>query len=389
MQIIPEQALGAQFPVINSDDLRASECASAPTPRSGGGLGARSAPLILIEEHLTDVPPSFEAGQGFRRGNSASGLMENWFFPCKWNGPEPGELSPVLKIQSFKSGGYEASIRMLNLRKIGAAIEFGGRRGKREAPESPSRDSQIKAGQRAKRKVRHSVKNMGATNLATFSKREGPNTGQWSADDWQAWESGGGCEAWQAENGQFWTDAQWSHAWDLFRRNYERANGGKFPYVAILERHRKGNFHLHVAWLGKVNLNVVRPLWWACCGGRGQGNVQAEYIKAPEGCQRSDKIARYISKYVSKMFEDSGRFNKKRYWASKQSMAEARRYVLAARTLDDAMQEMRKMLGLDFGKFLRLDRGRFVPDSMFMFPDGSGVWLNVIPDIHLTEEPPF
>lgn len=363
-------------------DLGASEASQTSLARSAGGLGARSAPLILIEEHLTDEKCHFSSTAGFRAGNSAFGLMENWSFPEEWTGPPPDGYAHVLKIQAFKNGGYEASLRELNIKRIGSAIEFGGSRGKREKPEFQSRESVLKSGQRAKRMVRLSVKNMAATNLLTLSKREGPNTKYWSASQWLSWESGGGREAWCNEHGDFWDEKRWAHAFDLFRRNCERAMGGKFPYVAILERHRKGNYHLHLAWCGKVNLNLVRPVWWGCCGGRGQGNVQAEYIKVRTGLDRSSRIASYISKYVTKMFDDLGRFNKKRYWASRQTLVDVKRYVLRSIGLNAAMEEVKAMLGLDWGLFQRLENGSFVPDHIFLFPDGRGLWFNYIPDLH-------
>jgi len=374
--------------LLLSDELRAAAALSDPLRVAHGSDGARSAPLILIEEHLTDTTSDFQAGSGFRRGQCDATLTKNWMFPTEWQGPQGDGTAAVLKIQSFKTGGYEATLRMLNLKRIGQAIEFGGRRGKREAPEIQSRECALKSGARAKRKVRYATKNMGATNLATFTKREGPATKDWPPSRWEAWENGGGREAWTNEHGAFWTEEDWARAWDLFRRNYERANGGKFPYVAILERHRKGNFHLHVAWVGKVNLQVVRGVWWACVGGRGAGNVQAQYIKVRCGLDRSDKIARYISKYVSKMFDEVGRFNKKRYWASRQSMEDAQRYVLRAGDLDGAFKEMQGLLGIVWDRFTRFERGRLVVDHMFLFPDNSGVWLNYIPELH-SGAPPF
>lgn len=332
-------------------------------PVRGAGAGARSAPLDLIKEHLTDGIAEFEAGQGFRQGFGAGRLVKNWAFPVEWEGPGADGFAQVLKIQPFQAGGYEATIRPLNLTRIGNAIEFGGCRGKREAPEEVRSESVEKSAARARRKVRHLVKNMGATHLATFTRREGVG-------------------------GEFWTPEQWGAAWDRLRRGVERVLG-KFPYVGILERHQKGNFHLHVAWVGRINLNVIRPLWWSICGGRGQGNVDAQYIKVREGLERSDRVARYISKYVSKMFEEAGRFNKKRYWASRQTMDEVRRYVLRAGTMQGALDEVKRMLGLDWGLFLVMKRGRLVPEHLFAFPDGTGVWFNFIPELHGGAPPPF
>ncbi len=69
-------------------------------------------------------------------------------------------------------------------------------------------------------------------------------------------------------------------------------------------------------------------------------------------------------------------------------MADVRRWVLRAGDLAGAMSEVKSMLGLDWGKFMRLNRGKLEPDHMFMFPDGSGLWFNFLPEIH-AGAPPF
>lgn len=356
-------------------------------PGAEGAGGAEGAPLILIEGHLTDGISAFVSATGFRAGSVGGRLLKNWSFPSDWQGCDEAGEAHVLKIQSFASGGYEATLRKLNLKRIGAAMEYGGRRGKREKPEEgQERGDVLKAASRAKRRIRYLAKNMMATNLVTFSKREGPNVQGWGVGQWEDWCSGGR-ERWEAENSSFWSEDDWLKAWDKFRRNLERASG-KFPYVAVLERHRKGNFHLHVAWLGKVNLNLVRPIWWASCGGRGLGNVQSQFIRVRAGAARSDRVARYISKYVSKGFAEEQRFNKKRYWASRQTLDDVRRIVLRSRDFDSAFSEVRRLLRLELDKFLSATSRGLRADNIFLFPDDSGVWINFLPDVHATD-PPF
>jgi len=252
---------------------------------------------------------------------------------------------------------------MLDMEKIGSAMDAKRRFGKREAPEELDSGNIAKAGARAKRRVRYLVKNMAASHLCTLTRRETEQTGYWSPEEW-------------------------AKGWDRLRRQLEKVIG-EFPYVAILERHQKGNYHLHVAWRGKVNLNLMRPLWWSICGGRGQGNVDAQYIKVRTGLERSDRVAKYISKYVTKSYFDNPRFNKKRYWASRQTLPEIRRYVLRSLEMDGAMHEVREMLGLDWGKYASVP-GRYGPrfEHLFRFPDGGGVWFSYIPEIHGVE-PPF
>lgn len=330
---------------------------AAGAERTGAPVARPRSGLDLIEEHLTDS--IFHAG--FRRGEHSGRLLQNWNFPSDWSGPTQGEDSFVLKVQPFALGGYEATIRQVNLPRIGQAMDSFRPQGKREAPEELSVESIMKSSARAKRRVRHLCRNMMATHLLTLTRRE-------------------------KEEAEFWSPEQWADAWDRLRRLLVRVIGA-FPYVAILERHKKGNYHLHVAWVGKINVQLVRKMWLSIVG-QGAGNIDARYIKVKAGHDRSARIARYISKYVSKSFEDNPRFNKKRYWASKQTLEEARRYVLRALTLEDAMSEVQRLLGLDYARFLVWKNN--IPDyhNLFYFPDGRGAWLSFLPDLHDTG-PPF
>ena len=322
--------------------------------------GARRAPLDLIEEHLTEKVGDFQ----FRTGLQGGHLIKNWLFPVNWSAPEYG-VTPVLKVQSFQSGGYEATVRMLDLKKIGRAMEFGGCRGKREKPAEVSAEGLQKSAARAKRKLRHLVKNMCATHLLTLTRRE-------------------------TKQSDFWTPEEWAAAWDRLRRMLVKLIG-EFPYVAVLERHEKGNYHLHIAWLGRVNLNVLRPAWWVCVGGRGAGNVDAQYIRVAAGRSRADRVARYISKYVTKNLDTECRFNKKRYWGSRQSLPAVRRYVLNC-DRKGMLNTAADVLGLnDILQFMRIKQnGKMVfSGNLFLFPDDSGFWLNFIPGEHSGAPPPF
>ena len=124
-------------------------------------------------------------------------------------------------------------------------------------------------------------------------------------------------------------------------------------------------------------------------GGKGSGNIDAKKIKVQSGGDRASRIARYISKYVGKHFEDTPRYNKKRYWASRQTLEEARRYILNADTLDGAINEASVFLGLDLAKFQTLFQGQIRNHNLFVFPDGGGMWINYIPELHGVDDTPF
>lgn len=326
---------------------------------AGPCLGGE-APLDLIEEHLTfDTLP----GQ-YRQVTQGGRLFKNWLVPHGWAVPPSGERSYVMKVQPFEHGGFEVVCRKLDLEKIASAMDGASRRtGKRDAPAEIDPQHVAIASSRAKRRVRYLVKNMMATHLVTLTKRETLEGGFWNPDDW-------------------------AKAWDRFRRLLAKVIGD-FPYVAILEKHQKGNYHLHVAWCGRVNVQLVRKIWLAVIGGgKGCGNIDARLIKVKSGGDRASRISRYISKYVSKHFEEDSRFNKKRYWASRQTLPECRRYVLTQVDSDDVLSEVSRVLGLDWSKFLTFENGKFRRDNFYIFPDEFGIWVNYIPELH-DPGPPF
>lgn len=255
-----------------------------------------------------------------------------------------------LKIQPFKEGGYEGIVRWVDAQKVADMQQLIQRRiGIRQPPEERSQDSIERSRKRARQKVRHHTKNIRANRLLTLTKRETAEIGYSTIDDWQ-------------------------HAWARFCRIYKKYYPSQpFMFVAVLEQHKKdGHFHLHVATYSqhKMPLELIRRIWWDICGGRGMGNIDVRYIRQ-HGNHATDRIARYISKYISKGFDDIERFNKKRYWVSNNELPEARRMWLRARTLADAISEvMHRFNGaVSFG-----NNGGF-----FIFPDESGFWFSVHP----------
>ena len=77
-----------------------------------------------------------------------------------------------------------------------------------------------------------------------------------------------------------------------------------------------------------------------------------------------------------------------RYWASRQTLEEARRYVLNADTLDAAFKRTCEMFGVDLAKYSVMTKTGLRTREMFSFPDGSGIWFAHIPELHGTD-PPF
>lgn len=138
-----------------------------------------------------------------------------------------------------------------------------------------------------------------------------------------------------------------------------RQAGIDFEYVAVPERHptNPDHFHLHVAYRGKTPFNTLRRFWHmalearhgrkvSCVlrGSESPGNVDVQKIKSRDALRRVRKIARYISKYITK--DLIAEFNRKRYWPSKGiSLIEARVFWLQGLTQHAAVREACLALG--------------------------------------------
>lgn len=114
--------------------------------------------------------------------------------------------------------------------------------------------------------------------------------------------------------------------WDAFRRRVQKLIPG-FAYVAVLERQKRGAYHIHIAThrlpallnnsqgVKVKSWNLLRAVWRRVVGDLG-GNFD-EAKRKFHSKSRSFKIARYISKYVAKAFDqDDGLDDKKRFWVS-------------------------------------------------------------------------
>lgn len=244
----------------------------------------------------------------------------------------------VLKVQPFSSGGYEAIIyKVKDLGAIGRMMDGEIGTGKREEGERKENDV-ISSKNRAKKMVRLRIKSMGCDRLLTLTVR-------------------------QSEEDQ-WTVEQWAAAWKKFIRICKKA-GSEINYVCVLERHKKGGFHLHAAIVGRANIKLMRGIWWSICGGRGQGNIDISFKPGISDHKRRAGLARYVSKYITK--QDNAEFNKKRYWSSRHNLPACVRYVLSADSIIGALVEVAGLRGLD---------SRALVDSAFIFKTEQGAWFS-------------
>ena len=185
------------------------------------GLGPQA--LDLIKGHLrTDFslvndPPYIAASRGFSFLSSPG-----WFVPSTGYDAYQ-EFHFVAKVQEFAAGGYEVTITKQDLQALGRLMDAPRNTGPREKGEQNENDI-VSSIARSKKKVRYLIKSMGCDRLLTFTKRE-------------------------SEGSEYWTVEQWAAAWKAFNKLCKRA-GVDLQYVAVLERHKKGNYHLHAAIVG-------------------------------------------------------------------------------------------------------------------------------------------
>lgn len=150
-----------------------------------------------------------------------------------------------------------------------------------------------------------------------------------------------------------------------------------FAYLAVLERQERGAYHLHVAthrlpatlaWAGvKVkSWNVLRSIWRSVVGELG-GNFD-ESKRRRRSRASSLRVARYITKYIAKDFED-GELNRKRYWAGGEWQAPERVAMLFERRPGDRMSA--ELLELVFGEVVR-PGAEF---SHWLHTDGTVYWV--------------
>lgn len=233
--------------------------------------------------------------------------MSDW--PA-WEHDRPGNYPIYQKrehflatVQGFDAGGFEATIRCVDLQSL---VDLRLRpRGLRKPVEKRDERDIHRAVAWARKTIRHAVKTIGATHLLTLTTREHENSPESLAVRWKQ-----------------------------FVRAYRAVSNDGFPYVAVPERHplNPKHWHLHVAVRGFVDVRIARRLWWECCGGRGMGNVDVKHIKVgahrngiPKGpLFKSERIARYLSKYMSKDLIFAHRADKKRYWRSEFPLPMAR-----------------------------------------------------------------
>lgn len=321
------------------------------------------------------IQPSYHSAQEATYGGSSLRPLNNT--------PTYAEREHYsLSVQSFRAGGYEATIRLVDLQEAADRAERPRVYGERVEPSERSDDALQVARQRAKAMVRKRIKDMGGNRLCTLTVRQNDALGYLSPEDW-------------------------GKAFARYVRLLRRA-GLMNDYVAIMEPHKKGldrlrerglrplggdsgadsvwNIPLHIHFVTrsdfKMPINLMRKCWHIATGR--DGNIDVQWLRSKNGTDEAiEKVAAYATKYITKGLAEFERFNKKRYWSAGLPLLKKGIIWMRSRSLSDAFKEAREALGLSDEKLGSMVTGR----KVFIFPDGSGLWLNVRPGGHAP--PPF
>ena len=106
-------------------------------------------------------------------------------------------------------------------------------------------------------------------------------------------------------------------AWDDWRKFVRKVKEtiGEFRYVVVAERQKRGAIHFHAAVVGFQDVRMLRSVWRSVVvDGR---NIDVQATRTDKGYQwKRHKLARYLSKYMSKEFDEDGLSGRHRYRCS-------------------------------------------------------------------------
>lgn len=266
--------------------------------------------------------------------------------------PHYSDDQVIVRLQPFTAGGFEGTCYYRSRDSYRPQWQGGGCR--EEGQEAASED-RLERARRAKQTVRRKAREMGVDRLVTFTTREQSNDAVGLLDRVAA-----------------------------FVKEYNRAmhSSGKAPlrYVAVPEPHptNPSHWHVHLATVGYFHLQVANVIWWRACGGRGMGNIDVRKLRAWSPIARTARIAKYISKYITKGFDGGLELGgHRRFRASVGALQGKRVFVLASSHLGLALDELLRVLGLVRGDL-----------CVRYFPDGGGFWFSAAGDFAIVA-PPF
>jgi len=256
-------------------------------------------------------------------------------------------------IRRFKGGRVEVSSRCINgiqYKKYAESIAMGGvLRMSRPEPQEmtleqreaaaleKARENHERSVRRARQQVRFSVKAIGADHLLTLTYRVIENEPMTDVEKLKA---------------------DWKRFCRIVKTGLPacrklKAHRGlpEWKFVSVREPQDSGSLHLHVAVVGRQDINYIRRCWYVAIGGNqddsGERTLGQVNVKGPSkrwGTKmlgwKPDNLASYMTKYLHKTFDEFRAKGEKRYWAGRSNdKPEVVKVWLGAQCFRDAILE--------------------------------------------------
>jgi hypothetical protein len=187
----------------------------------------------------------------------------------------------TIKVHDYGDGLIEAGWSRVEERKHRSSK---GRKRETKKREEMSEVDIERSLRRAKANVRRKVMASGADHLLTLTYREN------LTDEVQAW-----------------------HDWSKFIRII-RKELGEFKHIVVAEKQKRGAIHFHAAVVGYQDVRLIRKVWLSIVG---EGNIDVQHRGGKKGVQwKRNKLAGYLSKYISKAFDLESFTGRHRYRCS-------------------------------------------------------------------------
>ena len=242
-----------------------------------------------------------------------------------------------VKVQRFSNVPCEVTVQKISFEAVQARYHLSAENGlsnvsthrKRRDPDRPRDAESIDRSQRrAKTAVRLRVIELAPNAFVTFTTRK------------------------------VYTPDELLDIWERYTR-LSRQVDPDMQWVCVPEPHpsNPAHLHLHAAVRCSISRDTMRRCWHIAIeahegrrvtgilrGPASPGNIDEQRIKGSGVVKRIRKIARYISKYITKDLIE--RFNRRRYWPSKGiDLQAAQAYWLVSLSAADAMREACEMFG--------------------------------------------
>jgi hypothetical protein len=221
-----------------------------------------------------------------------------------------------LKMRQFANNTVDYILTRTNIKKLIAEPFYGTmttypKQLTDEEKEAKRLENIERAARRARQKVHHLVRSMGADHMLTLSTRE-------NITDANRFDS------------IFTAFIRLVRTKQLINGKLVTASTKKeWKYVAVREMQDRGAFHFHIACVGFQNIPFLRACWYVALGGTefdsganvlGQVDVQHDRkgtsVETP--IHKTFKLVRYLCKYITKTFDESTVLGQRRYKSSRE-----------------------------------------------------------------------